>query len=139
MTKKKILLIDEEYWSIEPIIDRIQNTFGKDTVVYCADGAEGLKMLLQYEFACIILDIMFPLGSFLETDENEGDSINSGLIILKRLRENLKCRIPVICFTIRDDDQAKSEIKKYDDSYHISKLNPRAIDILINQIRILIN
>jgi CheY-like chemotaxis protein len=139
MTRRKFLIMDEEYWSIEPVIDRIFSVFGNDSIVYCADGSEGLEKLGEGEFSCIILDIMFPLGTRLDNDSDTSQSIKGGLIILKRIREVLKYNIPIICFTIRDDDEVKFEIAKYSNTYHISKLNGRAIDLLISQLKKLQN
>jgi CheY-like chemotaxis protein len=135
MSKKKVLIMDEEYWSIEPVIDRIQSVFGVESYVYCADGSEGLERFEQEEYSCIILDIMFPLGSALDTDDDSSQSIKGGLIMLKRLRDIIKTKVPIICFTIRDDDEVKTEILKYSNTSHISKLNSRALDLLITQLR----
>jgi CheY-like chemotaxis protein len=139
MSKKRVLIMDEEYWSIEPVIDRMQSLFGKETTVYCSDGTEGIERLKSEEFCCIILDIMFPLGASVETDEDSSQSIRGGLIILKRIREVLKCKTPVICFTIRDDDEVKNEISKYANAMHISKLNIRSMELLMTQLRKYLN
>ncbi|MBK8484266.1 MAG: response regulator transcription factor [Saprospiraceae bacterium] len=139
MNNKKILIIDEEFWSIEPAIYKIEKEFGKDSTVYCADGSEGLDMLQTNNFSCIILDIMFPLGAALEDVLENIEPINGGLIILDRIRNILGLKIPVICFTIRDDDEVKIEIKKYTKASHISKLNEKAEDLLISQIKKYIN
>lgn len=126
--------MDEEYWSIEPIIDRIKNHYGDDSYVYCADGTEGIETFEKGTFACIILDIMFPLGADYEDDADADLAINGGLIILKKLREEIRTTVPVICLSLRDDDEVKAEIEKYDHTMHISKLNSRAMETLISQL-----
>jgi CheY-like chemotaxis protein len=136
---KKILIMDEEYWSIQPAIDRIHFVFGEDVTTYCASGYEGLTRLQEAEFGCVILDIMFPLGEEMDSDEDSTQSIRGGLIVLGEIRKKLRMSIPVICFTIRDDEEVKQEIKKYQNTFHISKLNNNGLEILIIQLKKYLN
>lgn len=131
----KILIIDEEYWSIEPAIDRIKSVYGDDCCTYCADGSEGVESLRNGQFSCIILDIMFPLGSGWESTTGGNESINGGLIVLQYLRKTLKIKIPIICFTIRDDAAVKAEISRYTETFHVSKVDGRALELLMQQLK----
>jgi CheY-like chemotaxis protein len=137
MSFKKILVMDEEYWSIEPAIDRIESLFGKEILEYSSNGVEGLRQLKDHNFKCIILDIMFPMGDDMDIlEEEEGlKSISGGISVLHEIRNTLKMKTPVICFTIRDDDEVKASIKKYANTIHISKLNMNGLELLINQIK----
>jgi len=135
MSQKRILFIDEERWSIEPIIDRINSEFG-DTVDYIEDGSSGLSLLLQKgdQYQCVILDIMFPLGADLD-DGEEDRSVRAGLILLHLIRRIHRIKVPIICFTIRDDDEVKTTIEKFSNATHICKVNMRAMDLLMIQLR----
>lgn len=130
MSNRRILVMDEEFWSIQPAIDRIERVFGSGITEWCDSGLAGLTQLqdTKQNYCCVILDIMFPLGR--DTDE---DSISGGLIILNEIRNILHQDIPVICFTFRDDESVKTEINKFTRTTHISKLT--GLEQLINQIK----
>jgi CheY-like chemotaxis protein len=136
---KKILIMDDEYWSIEPAIDRIHYVFGNEITRYCPSGYEGIKLLRQEPFLCVILDIMFPLGEEMDSDDDSPSSIRGGLIVLNEIRKSLELSIPVICFTVRDDDEIRQEINKYPNTSYISKLNTNGLEALIVQLKKYLN
>lgn len=148
MKAKQILIIDDELWTVESTIDRINRVFGDETVVYCDDVIDGLNKIIENEYACIILDVMFPLPD-MGNEQNravllkefeplhsvEMTPVNTGIVVLHNIRNVLDVTVPVICFTIRKDESLIEQISKYKKTIHIHKLDEKAFELLINELK----
>ena len=107
---KKVLIIDDEDWFIEPILDRL--AFEEIVYNYFKTGFEGLMEFKSNssEYSVIILDMKLTLGDYPDGIESpEIDTDCSGLYILKELRE-INSQIPILCYTVLHDQKIKNEI-----------------------------
>ena len=139
MNKKSILVIDDEKSSVEPLIDSLEFTYGPGICIYLDDGIDGIKELLKnpVAFDCVILDMMFPLeDNILEIDDEhifEAESqIESGLVILRLIREKLNINIPILCFTIRSEMHIVSAIKSYRNTWYIHKAQTSPANVILS-------
>lgn len=127
----KILIADEEKWFLEAITDRIDSEYGVNRYDFVFNGFDALESLEKKDYKLIILDMMMPLGGNLELPKNEPNNM-FGIYILKLIREKNK-KVPVVCYTILDDNIIKRQIKELD-GIHICKLNEDSYENLFKQI-----
>jgi two-component system chemotaxis sensor kinase CheA len=109
--EKKVLLIDEDEIYMMPIFDRLK--FEKINYDYCNTGYKGLEKFKKEEYKLIILDMRLSLGEELENITNFKPP---GLYVLEEIRKINK-KIPIICFTIIDDESLAGNIKKLNSIY----------------------
>src|SRR6187399_369293 len=117
---KRVLIIDEEKWYMQAILDRIDFEMEKDLYDYCYNGSDGLDLLKQKRFGVVILDMMVPLGENIVLPPEEPNLIY-GILILRKIRAINK-EVRVVCYTIIDEPQLKKDIKDLDGEY-VSKLD----------------
>ena len=127
----KILIVDEEKWFLEAITDRIDAEFGENRYDFVLNGYDALEQLSNNSYTMIILDMMMPLGGDLELPKSEAKTM-FGIYILQLIRKK-NTSIPIICYTIIDDNLIKKQINQYD-AIHICKLNEDAYDELFEHI-----
>lgn len=105
-----ILLVDEEYWSIEPLIDKIE-TETNSKVTLASSCSDAMIHFDKNEYHYVILDLMLPAGEYSIVKDliKEGDTYY-GLNLLEYLRGK-NSDIPIIGFSIADDDYVKNKFK----------------------------
>ena len=112
---KQILIIDDEDWYMEPILDRLD--FLEISYEYVETIAEGLEMLEANTYKLIIMDMKLPFGKdFGVAAENY---IAPGLFLLDEVRKRNK-DIPVISYTALKDPNINAKLKN-NNAYHIPK------------------
>ncbi|WP_298140591.1 response regulator [Flavobacterium sp.] len=132
----KILIADEEKWFLEAVTDRIDAEYGMNHYDFVLNGSDALELLNKSNYKMIILDMMMPLGKDLELPENE-PNLMFGIYILRLIR-NINRSIPVVCYTILDDNVLKKQIKDLD-AIHICKLDDNSFDNLFRNIKKYLN
>lgn len=116
----KILIADEEKWFLEGITDRIDAEFGEGKYDFVFNGFDALELLGKNDYSMVILDMMMPLGGNLQLPKTE-PKLMFGIYILQLIRERYKS-IPIVCYTILDDNTMIKQIKQNNANY-ICKLD----------------
>lgn len=103
--KKKVLLIDDEDWFVEPIQDRLEHEGIACT--YCRTGSAGLTEFRRHrdQYAVVVLDIRLTMSKPPDDEdatEWEAKRSEGGVFLLEKLRA-ADPDIPVICYTVLDD------------------------------------
>lgn len=135
MESKKVLLVDEEKWYIDGIIDRIISEIGVNLYDYAMTGNEALDLIEKNKNYClIVLDMMLPAGAgeILEIDET-GINPVLGLEVLKVIKEKFP-NLPVVCYTALKDEQVKQQILDQKAEY-LLKLDETSFDNLFEKIK----
>jgi len=104
MSKKKILVVDDEPGFVEMIKMRLEDNDYK--VVTAADGAEGIEKISSEKPDAVLLDILMP-GL-------------DGIEALKRIRKHNK-ELPVFIVTAFSSEERFEEAKKHNVSGFIVK------------------
>jgi len=112
---KKILIIDDEPTQIEPVIDRIEFTFGPDSFIYTQYFDEGLLALEKENISCLSIDLIMPADGALKYK----DSLINGINALKQIREEHQ-GLPIVCYTVVKEEETIQKIINYHSEY-ISK------------------
>lgn len=128
---KRILIADEEKWFLEAITDRLDAEFGANRYDFVRNGYDALQLLEQNQYSMIILDMMMPLGGNLQLPKHDPPMM-FGVYILQLIRKQNKT-IPIICYTILDDNLIKKQIKQ-SNAIHICKLDDDAYAELFDYI-----
>ncbi len=128
----KVLIVDEEKWYMDAIFDRMDAEFGLGHYDYVFNGHDALELLKINNYSLIVLDMMLPLGGDLTLPEDEPD-LMYGIYILRKIREYNK-RIPVICYTILNEESIKNEIRDLH-AIHLHKLGDRSDEKLFDEIK----
>ena len=118
MAKRKILIIDDENFFVEPL-KMYLNRSGFETVA-AADGMSGLKMARQEKPDLIILDLMLP-GI-------------SGFEVCRLLKFDSRFqKIPIVIVSAKDTEKDKSLGKKSGAELYLTKpLDPKMLIERIN-------
>ena len=127
----KILISDEEKWYLDAVTDRIDAEFGEGYYDFVSNGYETLNLIKKNNYKLLILDMMMPLGGDLELPKNE-PNLMYGIYILRLVRQEHK-NLPVVCYTILDDNKTKKQIQELN-AIHICKLDENAYERLFYQI-----
>ncbi|MCP4154045.1 MAG: response regulator [bacterium] len=111
--ERKILIIDDEKWFFEPILERLD--YEQITYDFCKNGSCGLKKLKDKKnsYKAIILDMKVSLGDLLK--EQLGKDI-PGILIFKEIRK-IEKNIPVICWTVHSDEEVIGKITSLQGKY----------------------
>jgi len=132
---KKILVVDEEKWYMDALFDRIDCEFGKGMYDYAFNGIQALKKIEKNYYNVVILDLLLPLGDGINLPSDEPDLVY-GIYILRKIR-NINNDIPVICYTILDDNNVKASVTDLNATY-ICKINDDSFELLFNKLKSLI-
>ncbi|HAV43151.1 TPA: hypothetical protein DCX15_03965 [bacterium] len=103
--KKKILIVEDEYSTIEDIGERLKND-GYEVDVAC-DVKEAMEHLKESEYAVVLLDIMLPTREVIERDPEQ-----AGVEILKNLKKDSP-KTRVVVLTAVMNHRTHKEIKEY--------------------------
>jgi CheY-like chemotaxis protein len=128
---KKILIADEEMWYMEAVMDRIDYEYGKNHYDFVYNGNDAIELLKKNKYSLFVLDMMMPLGGNLELPEKE-PYLMYGIYILRLIRK-LNINVPIVCYTILEDNGIKKQIDELN-AIHICKLDDDAYDNLFKQI-----
>ncbi|QQR80888.1 MAG: response regulator [Deltaproteobacteria bacterium] len=79
MGKKKILLVEDEFFLAENIRNRLE--FSGYDLSYAENGEEALKMLERQPCDLVILDVMMPIMDGIETAKNIRANKNSKICL----------------------------------------------------------
>lgn len=116
---RKILVIDDEEWLIQPVLDRLE--YEEVDYVYAQTGFEGLEYVRNSadQYAAIILDMKIPLGDF--SDDFDPDLRRRypipGIYVLEEIRK-LDPDIPILCFTVLEDHFIRQHTQKWKAMYY---------------------
>lgn len=112
---KDLLIIDDEEFYFEPILERLE--FEKLSFDYCKTGSDGFALLETTDYKAVILDIRVHLGDKLA--HVSGYETTGGLYIMEKIREQ-KPDLPVICYTVYKDKEVVEKIT-HAGAIHIEK------------------
>lgn len=116
--KKKILLIDDEAWYVEPVIERLE--YEGYEVHHERTVAKGLRIFKEITYDAAIVDLMLPYGKEIEVNPVEREEI-PGIYIIKMVRKQNK-NIPIYCYTVIDDmDIVEKRIIQEYNALHFAK------------------
>lgn len=109
---KKILIIDDEPWFMEPIIERLQMQYGYD-VIQKRNIERGLKEFQEasssdHPYDLILVDLMLPYGRGLDIYDQEKTDV-PGIYLLKKLR-SLDENILLFCYTVITDNNIINQV-----------------------------
>ena len=111
MRKISVLTIEDDDAIRRGIVDSL--TFAGYEVFEAADGEEGLKKAVQFEYDLLLLDLVLP--------------VYSGLQILKEVR-NTKPTLPIIMLTAKgDEDSRVNGLKAGADDYVVKPFSVREL------------
>ncbi|MCP4216628.1 MAG: response regulator [bacterium] len=123
---KKILIIDDEKWFFQPILERLE--YEKIPYDFCKNGSLGLAKLKTESYAAIVLDMKVSLGEGLQPAM--GDQV-PGILIFKEIKK-IVSDVPVICYTVLSDEGIKNKISQLGGKYFSKGGNEEEF---INQIK----
>ena len=103
--KKNILVIDDDLDVLEVLKEGL--TSDRYQVHTAESGREALKILKEEKIQLVILDLMMPAMD--------------GYEVLKRMKPQLKRKIPVIILTVKDKQKDFIEAFKFDIRFYITK------------------
>jgi CheY-like chemotaxis protein len=136
---KTVLFIDEEYWFVEPIINKVRKELSGIELLYCEDGIEAIHLIKENsEIAFAIVDLQLPLFDadlLKEFSESLKYPRNlTGFMVMEKLK-NLRPEIKVLVLTIVADLEVQLLIEKYGAKY-VSKNSPSVIVEILSWIRV---
>lgn len=102
----KILIIDDEKWKREYIVEAILEVNQEIEIKECEYRNDGLKELMNNNFDLLFLDMQFPnyLGGMIER--------NNGLSVLRELKR-MENHIPVVICSSGYTDCSEYNIQSY--------------------------
>lgn len=108
---KHLLLIDDEDWFVEPILDRL--SFEGIQCRYCRTGFAGLKEFRAHpnRYGIVILDMKLSMGERprdVDVADLDGYRV-AGIYLLEKIR-SLAPDLPVIGYTVLDDQSIREAI-----------------------------
>lgn len=112
MSIKKILVVDDEPKMIEPVLDRLEFKYGKESFIFTQYFSDALAVLKSMEISCIYLDLIMPTDNSLKYK----DSLINGINFLVQIRESQR-NIPIVCYTVVKEEEPILIIKKYNAEY----------------------
>jgi len=134
--KPEILYIEDEI-DLEKEFPEILAIEGYD-VDKARNGDEALQKLRNHgkEYDLIILDIMMPTGEEIAPDQSAKGGFETGKVILKKLRHELKLQIPVIVLTAYSKPETEDELRSFGISEFLGK--PTSLTELLRYIKMYI-
>lgn len=109
---KKILIVEDEYETIEDIGKRLQEGYEVDIARNATEAKRDIEKTI---YDVVLLDIMLPPG-----DDIPGPPERAGVEVLKIIRERSK-ETKVIILTAIMNNKTYSDIKKYHPEELVSK------------------
>ncbi len=120
---KKILVVDEEDWYMEPILDRLD--YEEIEHEYCQTVAESLEAFQAMDFALAVIDMRMPFGADFGVSPNQ--VLAPGLLLFDKIRDQTD--IPIICYTASNNQEVIDAIHQRKGIY-ISKASGDADDLI---------
>ena len=105
MSKKTVLLIDDEQGFLEPLADALE--FEGYKVLKARTAAEALQLLNTEKVDLVTIDIMLDPGDGLET---EVSSHSTGLFLCREIRKRYP-RLDAFCLSVVSDIKTIREIE----------------------------
>ena len=109
---QKLLIIDDERWFFEPLLDRLDYE-GID-YEYCFTGFDGLNKLKANDYKAVILDMKLTLGDELLDVSVKYDV--PGIYVLEEIRKHSP-DLSVICYTVLSDNEVSKKIENLKATY----------------------
>ena len=106
MSRKTVLIIDDERGFIEPLADALE--FEGHRVILAASAEEGLDILRSERVDLVTVDIMMPPGASLE---GELSSHESGLFLCRELTRSYP-DLDVFCLSVVSDDDVIRQVQQ---------------------------
>lgn len=127
---KSILIIDEEQWVIELLVDTIEKSTGGivTIAISCSDAVELFK---QNNYDYIILDLMLPAGEYeiIKDIIKDDRDLMFGLQLLKFFRKENKT-VKIIGHSIADTDEIRQSFSEQNANY-VSKFSENSIERIV--------
>jgi DNA-binding NarL/FixJ family response regulator len=92
----KILLVDDEPWSIQALIASLESR-GIECVI-ATDMAAGVKALQHHNISAVVTDVMMPP----DQSSSKGDASESGFRFIEHIKEHWP-GLPVVCLSVIAD------------------------------------
>lgn len=104
--KKSILIIEDEYQTIEDIGKKLKKGYSVDMA---KDGTEAVGCLGEKDYGLIVLDIMMPHGKEIP---NYIPARKTGIELLRMIKKQSP-KVPVVVLTAVTEAKSINEITKY--------------------------
>lgn len=127
---KKILIIDEDRWHLEPIIDAIESSVICE-IHFAIDCSSSITQFLHNNYDHIILDLMLPVGEYEISKEIIADdgSLMFGIQLLKFFRSKNKT-VNIVGYSVADSNEIRKVFFEANAKY-ICKIEEDSYDKLI--------
>ena len=111
--KTKIFIADDESWYLEGLKDALEAEGYEVIIERRMTGTRALEIMKdpKLQIDILILDIMMDLGSEL-ADELSNDRTETGIIVCKKIRDEIKWRFPIICLTVINDESILNQMRQ---------------------------
>jgi CheY-like chemotaxis protein len=133
---KKILIVDEESISVRGILYLIEHRLDNVAPTVCKTCSSALVALKNEKYDLLILDMMLPKGDW-QRPPDRADNLY-GIDLLAEIRLELsETDLPIICYTVLDNDLIKSKIQALGGVY-LCKNVEKSRELLVSSINKLI-
>ncbi len=127
---KKILIIDEERWYLESMIEAIESRVICE-IHFAIDCSESITQFLNNNYDHIILDLMLPVGEYEITKDiiTDDGSLMFGIQLLNFFRSENKT-VDIIGYSVADNNEIRQAFIEADAKY-LCKIDEDSYDNLI--------
>ncbi len=107
-----ILMIDEEKWRSNSVIDYLKKSHGYN-VVLIDDIDDAIDYIGEnrWQIEAFILDLMMPFGNSFSSEETEGGTL-TGYRLFDKIRNEWKIPVPIIVYTALNKVELFNSLKK---------------------------
>ena len=130
MSRRTILYVEDEQWLMEGIVDYLSQNYN---IIRARNADKALKFIesSEYRIDLILLDIMMPQGTRIQTSDH---GRTSGVEFARVLREELKLNLPIVCYTVVVDRAIHNELRRIGVQEIVSKKRlPSELDEVIRK------
>lgn len=108
MKKATILYVEDEQFLMSGVVDSLSVEYN---VIVARNADRGLKILenQHQQISLILLDIMMPQGELVR-DPHHGRT--SGVEFTRIVLQEKSYRIPIVCYTVVDDQRVRDTLRK---------------------------
>ncbi|MEW6351537.1 MAG: response regulator [Thermodesulfobacteriota bacterium] len=97
----RVLFVDDEPFLMRPTIEALEaKGCTVDTAENGTEALEYLKANNSNPPDLVVLDLMMPGGTDIDTDDQE---MTTGIVVFRRIREELRLEVPIVISTVITD------------------------------------